>query len=61
MNDDEPIDLSGMHLDEIEELLLEMGVELAPETLQEMAQFIQEAGSIDAALEALAEMERKAA
>lgn len=61
MNDDEPIDLSGMPLEEIEDLLLDMGVELAPEALHEMAQFIHEAGSIEAALEALAEVERKAA
>lgn len=50
-----------MSLDEIEELLEELGLELPDDELQQVALFIQQSGGLDAALEALHELERKAA
>jgi len=54
-------DFAEMQLDEIEELLAELGWELSDGELQQIALFMQHSGSLEAAMEALQELERKAA
>lgn len=50
-----------LQLDEIEELLEEIGLELSDAELHQVALFLQQSGSLEAAMEALHELERKAA
>ena len=48
-------------IDEIEELLEEFGLDLAGDELHQVALFMQQSGTLKAAMEALQEVERKAA
>jgi hypothetical protein len=54
-------EFAGMEIDEIEELLEELGLELSDDELHQAALFIKQSGSLAAAMEALHELERKAA
>lgn len=53
--------LGDMHLDEIEELLLELGAELSDDELHRTALFVKQLGSLQSALQAIEELDRKAA
>ena len=52
-NDDLEVEIQDFTAEEICELLAESGAELSAEQAAELAHFVQEAGSIEAALEAL--------
>lgn len=60
-SDDSLPEFRDMRVDEIEELLDELGLELSDDELHHVALFIQQSGSLEAAMEALHELERKAA
>ena len=59
--DDELPDFAAMHLDEMEELLRELELPLTDEELHQVAIFAGQSGSLQAALEALSQLEREAA
>jgi hypothetical protein len=54
-------DLSDLEVDEIEELLLESGVELDDDHLHQIALLIKQLGTVEAALATLTEVDRRAA
>jgi hypothetical protein len=54
-------EFAKMHVDEIEELLAELGLDLSDDDLHQAALFMQQSGSLEAALEALHQLEEKAA
>ena len=51
---------AAMHVDEIDELLDELGLDLSDDALHQLALFIKQCGSLEAALAALHELESKA-
>jgi hypothetical protein len=53
--------LEGLQVVEIQELLEEHGIELSESAIADLAQFVQEAGGLEAALEVLAHLQSKAA
>jgi hypothetical protein len=63
--DEQPLDLSAMHLDEIEELLeealAEAGREISDQQMEQLAKFVQKIGNLETALALLTELDRKAA
>jgi hypothetical protein len=65
MDHDEADDLlpafAEMQIDEIEEVLEDLGLDLSDAELHQIALFMQQSGSLEAALAALAELEDKAA
>jgi ribosome assembly protein YihI (activator of Der GTPase) len=52
---------ADMHVEEIEEVLEELGLDISDDELHQIALFMKQSGSLDAALAALHELERKAA
>jgi hypothetical protein len=65
MEDEESDELlppfAEMHVDEIEELLDELGLDLSDDGLHQVALFMKQSGSLEAALAALHELDSKAA
>lgn len=59
--DDVGPNFAELQIDEIEELLEEFGLDLAGDELHQVALFMQQSGTLEAAVEALQELERKAA
>jgi hypothetical protein len=59
--EDIPPAFADMHVDEIEEVLEELGLRLSDNELRQLALFMKQSGSLEAALAALSELERKAA
>ena len=59
--DEFPPEFAEMALDEIEELLEESGLELTDDELHQVALFMKQSGSLEAALTALSELENEAA
>jgi hypothetical protein len=49
MNDDLDVHLEDLAHDEIQELLAESGLELAPDQIAQLAQFIAQAGGLEEA------------
>lgn len=49
MNDDLDVRLEDLADDEIQELLAESGLELAPEQIAQLAQFVAQAGGLEEA------------
>jgi hypothetical protein len=47
------LDFQDLAIDEIRELLLEMGAELSGEQVEQLARFVNEVGGLDEALETL--------
>ena len=58
-HEDVEIEIQDFAPDEICELLAESGADLSPEQAAELARFVQEAGSIEAALEALGQTAKR--
>lgn len=54
-------EFAELELDEIEELLEELGLDLADDELHQVALFMKQSGSLEAGFAALAELENKAA
>lgn len=54
MEEDIELQLEDLQLVEIQELLEEHGIELGDEEIADLAQFVKEAGGLEAALEAIA-------
>lgn len=61
MRDHHEIDLESLAIDEIAELLEEMGADLDPHELRQAARFVRKLGGIDEAIAAIEVMRREAA
>ena len=63
MDEELEVELQDLATDEVRELLAERGAEISPEQVEQLVQFVSQAGSIEAALQLLSQLtlERRAA
>jgi hypothetical protein len=56
MDEDPVVELEDLAIDEIRELLLEAGAQISEEQVEQLAQFVSEAGGIHEALAVLGQL-----